>query len=191
MHLTHLIFIASLVLGGFSQSTESSDTESATTTAAEYATTGTTYADDGRTITLPSTIDYATITGVSSNATAASTSTSGNSTNSTTSTPTQTLLVGTAQATTTLNATGAGNATATRTTTSARRQNTVPCNGHTDLCQRKFSNITHVGAHNSPFIRSGNLAANQMLDVETQLNDGVRMCMPAHSAISHAALILT
>ncbi|EON99901.1 putative tat pathway signal sequence protein [Phaeoacremonium minimum UCRPA7] len=31
-----------------------------------------------------------------------------------------------------------------------------------------------VGCHNSPFIRSGSTAANQDLDVTTQLNDGIR-----------------
>ncbi|KAL2427037.1 putative secreted protein [Exophiala dermatitidis] len=182
MHITCLFLIASLALtASAAQSTDSSGTESATTTAADYATTGTSYADDSSTITLPTTIDYATMTDVSSamatgNNTAAesaSTSTSDNSTSS--SSPTQTLLVGTAKTTTALNGTSTTNATTSSTTTSARPTNTVPCNGYPEFCQRKFSNITYVAAHNSPFIRGGNLAANQMLDVETQLNDGIRM----------------
>ncbi|KEF50898.1 uncharacterized protein A1O9_13047 [Exophiala aquamarina CBS 119918] len=49
------------------------------------------------------------------------------------------------------------------------------CNGHADLCDRRFSNITHVAAHNSPFNEFGNPGSNQVEDVETQLNDGVRM----------------
>ncbi|KAG9785242.1 PLC-like phosphodiesterase, partial [Aureobasidium melanogenum] len=179
MHTTRLFLIASLALtASVAQSTDSSGTESATTTAADYATTGTSYADDSSTITLPTTIDYATMTDVSSamatanNTAAASTSTSDNSTSSS---PTQTLLVGTAKTTTALNGTSTTNATTSSTTTSARPTNTVPCNGYPEFCQRKFSNITYVAAHNSPFIRGGNLAANQMLDVETQLNDGIRM----------------
>lgn len=53
-------------------------------------------------------------------------------------------------------------------------KNTQPCNNYIELCERKYSNITEVGAHNSPFVREGSSAANQQLDVITQLNDGVR-----------------
>ncbi|EXJ96277.1 hypothetical protein A1O1_01403 [Capronia coronata CBS 617.96] len=179
MHSIHLFIIASFVHHVLSQSTESSRTGLATSAViADYPTSGTSYANDGITITLPTTVDYASITDLSSamgtdNTTAAaSTSTSGNST---TSSPSQTLLVGTARTTTTLNGTATRNATASRTTSSARPSNTAPCNGHPDFCQRKYSNITYIAAHNSPFIRPGNLAANQMLDVEAQLNDGIRM----------------
>ncbi|MBE3050068.1 hypothetical protein IMZ48_47715 [Candidatus Bathyarchaeota archaeon] len=52
--------------------------------------------------------------------------------------------------------------------------NTQPCNNYIELCERKYSNVTEVGAHNSPFVREGSSAANQQLDVITQLNDGVR-----------------
>ncbi|SPN97273.1 related to BSC1 Transcript encoded by this ORF shows a high level of stop codon bypass [Cephalotrichum gorgonifer] len=52
--------------------------------------------------------------------------------------------------------------------------NTQPCNNYVELCERKYSNITVVGAHNSPFVREGSSASNQQLDVITQLNDGVR-----------------
>ncbi|KAK1836258.1 PI-PLC X domain-containing protein 1 [Podospora conica] len=52
--------------------------------------------------------------------------------------------------------------------------NTRPCNGYPEFCNRKYSNITVVGAHNSPFVRAGSAAANQQLDVIHQLNDGVR-----------------
>ncbi|EHK96348.1 hypothetical protein M7I_7936 [Glarea lozoyensis 74030] len=38
-----------------------------------------------------------------------------------------------------------------------------------------YSNITEVAAHNSPFVKPGNAAANQALPVTTQLNDGIRL----------------
>ncbi|EEQ88075.1 uncharacterized protein BDCG_03195 [Blastomyces dermatitidis ER-3] len=52
--------------------------------------------------------------------------------------------------------------------------NTRPCNGYSEFCERKYSNITNVAAHNSPFVRQGNIASNQNLPVTIQLNDGVR-----------------
>lgn len=74
--------------------------------------------------------------------------------------------------------TASGNKTA-GTTTSARprpTQNTTPCNGHPEFCNRRFSNVTMVVAHNSPFVRARNAASNQVLKVETQLIDGIRGC---------------
>lgn len=65
----------------------------------------------------------------------------------------------------------AGNGTATG---DDAPQNTQPCNNYVELCERRYSNVTEVGAHNSPFVREGSSAANQQLDVITQLNDGVR-----------------
>ncbi|KAJ2898333.1 putative tat pathway signal sequence [Zalerion maritima] len=68
-----------------------------------------------------------------------------------------------------------GNATsATSTSSSATATNTQPCNNYAEFCHRKYSNITEVSAHNSPFVRADNAASNQELDVTTQLNDGVR-----------------
>ncbi|KAI9039461.1 PI-PLC domain-containing protein [Aspergillus affinis] len=73
-----------------------------------------------------------------------------------------------------------GNNTSNATTTgptssSSPVVNTQPCNGYAELCARNYSNITMVAAHNSPFVKLGNVAANQALDVEAQLNDGIRM----------------
>ena len=62
----------------------------------------------------------------------------------------------------------------TSTTTTEPPRNTQPCNGHVEFCTRKYSNITHVGCHNSPFVRPGNTGSNQELPVKAQLNDGVR-----------------
>lgn len=68
------------------------------------------------------------------------------------------------------------NNTASSTSSSARPTNTQPCNNYPEFCSRKYSNITEVTAHNSPFVRRGNAASNQQLDVTYQLNDGIRMC---------------
>ena len=135
----------------------------------DYATTGVTYADDGRTISITATrSDYSTQSDLASVVVGLNSTSTGNSTS-----VTQTLLVGGTQTASTSNGTQSGNATAT--TSSARPTNTVPCNGHPAFCSRSYSNITQVAAHNSPFSRPGNAASNQMLDVETQLNDGIRM----------------
>lgn len=49
----------------------------------------------------------------------------------------------------------------------------LSCNGRAELCDRKYSNITMVGTHDSPFV--GFLPAdNQHESVEEQLGQGVR-----------------
>ena len=49
------------------------------------------------------------------------------------------------------------------------------CNGDPELCHRQYSNITFIGAHDSPFVGSiTELAANQGLSVVDQLNHGIR-----------------
>ncbi|KAF2204745.1 PLC-like phosphodiesterase [Delitschia confertaspora ATCC 74209] len=68
-----------------------------------------------------------------------------------------------------------GNSTASATTTGALPFNTQPCNNYPEFCTRKYSNITEVCAHNSPFTRKNNVGANQDFGVTRQLNDGVRM----------------
>jgi hypothetical protein len=64
---------------------------------------------------------------------------------------------------------------ATSTSTAAIPTNTQPCNNYPEFCSRKYSNITEITAHNSPFARRNNAASNQALDVIDQLNDGIRM----------------
>jgi hypothetical protein len=54
--------------------------------------------------------------------------------------------------------------------------NVQPCNGYVEFCDRKYSNISLVVAHNSPFAVAHNGASNQDLDVLTQLDDGIRGC---------------
>jgi hypothetical protein len=66
------------------------------------------------------------------------------------------------------------NATASSTSSAAEPTNTTPCNNYAEFCNRKYSNITMVCAHNSPFVMPGNAASNQDLPVTAQLNDGIR-----------------
>lgn len=68
------------------------------------------------------------------------------------------------------------NANTTTATTSASPipSNSRRCNGYVEFCERKFSNISMVVAHNSPFVRPHNVASNQLYPVLNQLNDGIR-----------------
>jgi hypothetical protein len=49
------------------------------------------------------------------------------------------------------------------------------CNGHAELCERSYANVTFVGAHNSYAVGTNNLAVNQDVDVTQQLKDGIRL----------------
>ncbi|KAL9597270.1 MAG: hypothetical protein Q9219_005251 [cf. Caloplaca sp. 3 TL-2023] len=61
----------------------------------------------------------------------------------------------------------------TRATTHIKAQPQIGCNGHQELCDRKYSNITHIATHDAPFV--GVLPMeNQNVDVPTQLDAGVR-----------------
>lgn len=86
-----------------------------------------------------------------------------------------TILEGSLPTTLAVNSTVAGNSTSNRTSTSDQSTNTQPCNNYPEFCTRKYSNITEVAAHNSPFVAPNNAAANQALGVVDQLNDGIRM----------------
>ncbi|MCJ1440166.1 MAG: hypothetical protein MMC23_000649 [Stictis urceolatum] len=74
-----------------------------------------------------------------------------------------------------LTGTNVRNDTATGTATSAAPTNIRPCNGYVEYCDRSYSNITYVAAHNSPFVQVNSAAANQDFDIFSQLNDGIRM----------------
>ncbi|KAF2480186.1 PLC-like phosphodiesterase [Neohortaea acidophila] len=65
--------------------------------------------------------------------------------------------------------------TGTATTSAAGPSNTVKCNGWTEFCDRSYSNITYVCAHNSAFVVPNNAGSNQALPLRTQLDDGIRM----------------
>ncbi|KAK3988649.1 hypothetical protein QBC44DRAFT_329050 [Cladorrhinum sp. PSN332] len=102
-----------------------------------------------------------------------------------TDTETVTYLTGSITSPTTTNAT-----TSSTTTAPPVPTNTRPCNNYPELCNRKYSNITEVGAHNSPFVRAGSAAANQAFNVTDQLNDGIRFLQaqiqwPVNSSIPH------
>ncbi|KAG8531314.1 uncharacterized protein KY384_002943 [Bacidia gigantensis] len=72
--------------------------------------------------------------------------------------------------------------TASQTTSSASASPTA-CNNHASLCSRSYSNITHLGAHDSPFLRNSSSnsgfglsdAGNQNIDSLAQLSAGVRL----------------
>lgn len=137
--------------------------------------TGTTHqltgGDAGPTVTLPSDFEGSTFpTGTMSGMLSGSTG-APNATASGTSTPENTLteIVGGTRTTAV-----SGNMTAT-TATTPRPSNTQPCNNYAEFCNRKYSNITEVCAHNSPFVRKNNAGANQEFGVTQQLNDGIRM----------------
>jgi hypothetical protein len=67
-----------------------------------------------------------------------------------------------------------GNGTLTTISPTPQATNTQPCNNYVEFCSRKYSNITEVACHNSPFITPNNIAANQQYDAKQQLDDGVR-----------------
>ena len=121
---------------------------------------------DSSTITLATT----TLTGTDLD------TTTDNATEAETGSGTVTFLTGSITGTVSGTATRPGNFSVTPSSTSTAPTvvNTQPCNNYVELCDRKYSNITMVGCHNSPFVRPGNLASNQALDVTQQLNDGVR-----------------
>ncbi|KAI9857599.1 MAG: hypothetical protein M1813_008191 [Trichoglossum hirsutum] len=79
--------------------------------------------------------------------------------------------------TTTSSSTVTGSSSSVSSTSSAAPTptSTQPCNGYLEFCERQYSNITEVCAHNSPFNIRGNLFSNQELNVTAQLNDGIRM----------------
>ncbi|PYI21951.1 PLC-like phosphodiesterase [Aspergillus japonicus CBS 114.51] len=115
-------------------------------------------------------VGVSTVTDASSSGNATATTTSSRSSTSSNSV---TLLVGGGHHT--MNGTANATSTSTTSATSTPVVNTQPCNGYSDFCSRKYSNITMVAAHNSPFVKPGNAAANQAYKVTDQLNDGIRM----------------
>jgi hypothetical protein len=63
--------------------------------------------------------------------------------------------------------------------TTSAQNSSQPCNNSPSLCSKPYNNITHLGAHDSPFLRdastSFSTAGNQFLDSVTQLDAGVRL----------------
>lgn len=153
-----LLLVCSTALGQVTVSdSRTTDTESATTT--EGTPTGTYL-----TYTSQESQDVGTMT---DNSTVSSNSTATQSRVSTT--DTRIYLTGSQTSTATGNFSATTSSSAAATVT-----NTRPCNNYPEFCNRKYSNITEVGCHNSPFITANNLAANQQFDATYQLNDGIR-----------------
>ena len=177
-HTASLLLAAQINAQSISQSTQSDIILSGTNTGAvttsvpfdggDLLPTGSqiSYLSYSTTITLSSTIittaENTTVTSAAvSNATDSTASSSVSST-----IETATLLVGT---------NGGSRSNATSTSSAPVASNTVPCNDYVEFCERKYSNITMVTAHNSPFVNPNNVAANQDYGVVAQLNDGIRM----------------
>lgn len=55
-------------------------------------------------------------------------------------------------------------------------QSLEPCNGYSELCDRRFNEVAYATTHNS-FSTGFNPAANQRKSIEEQLDDGVRAFM--------------
>ncbi|KAF4624332.1 hypothetical protein G7Y89_g13840 [Cudoniella acicularis] len=119
-----------------------------------------------RITTLGSTTIFGIETAIGSN-------TTGTSSQSST-TSSQLVLQGSAR-TSSVSLNGTASSSRTSTSSAAEARNTTPCNNYPEFCYRKYGNITEVSAHNSPFVKSGNAAANQALPVTTQLDDGIRL----------------
>ena len=76
-------------------------------------------------------------------------------------------------------------ASAVSTTFLAARNISYACNNSPDLCSRPYSNVTQLGAHDSPFINNGSSesnslisftdAGNQNINSTAQLTAGVRL----------------
>lgn len=62
---------------------------------------------------------------------------------------------------------------------SLQSRQSIACNNSPDLCGRSYSQITHLGAHDSPFLRDASTdqstSGNQFYNTTVQLNAGVRM----------------
>lgn len=73
------------------------------------------------------------------------------------------------------------------------RQTTTACNNSPLLCDRAYSNITHMGAHNSAFVRdasTGNsISGNQYYNATVALSAGIRL-LQAQVHVENGALRL-
>lgn len=62
---------------------------------------------------------------------------------------------------------------------SIQSRQSVACNNSPDLCSRSYSSITHLGAHDSPFVRDAttgySTSGNQYYNSTVQLDAGVRL----------------
>lgn len=67
----------------------------------------------------------------------------------------------------------------TSAATLSPRQSSTACNNSPDLCSKAYNGITHLGAHNSPFVRDASTdystSGNQYYNSTVQLSAGVRL----------------
>ncbi|KAL3480081.1 PLC-like phosphodiesterase [Aspergillus californicus] len=165
-------------------STSGSNEQAISASLAEIASSISTTIDDatlptGDYLTYSTTVylnDHGTVVGstaVQVTGTPGSNTTAANATLTSTSDSVTVLMGG--QTTITGNVTSNSTHSSTPSPSSTPPVNTQPCNGYPEFCDRKYSNISMVGAHNSPFVMQGNVAANQALSVQYQLDDGIRM----------------
>ncbi|OTA93063.1 hypothetical protein M434DRAFT_395936 [Hypoxylon sp. CO27-5] len=70
-------------------------------------------------------------------------------------------------------------ASASSTASAAASTSTIACNNSPDLCTRSYNNITHMGAHDSAFLRdestSNSIAGNQYFNATVALDAGLRL----------------
>ncbi|KAI6813112.1 hypothetical protein KC332_g11572 [Hortaea werneckii] len=66
-----------------------------------------------------------------------------------------------------------------RTTLAQSTNSSTACNNSLSLCNRAYNKVSHLGAHNSPFVRDESngysLSGNQYFNSSTQLSAGVRL----------------
>lgn len=165
-----LVWLAGLTAGQSSSDTSSSASVSASASASVITLTGSlrslTGDDLGPNPTVPSDFEGSTFATITSAASSASSDSTRSSNGTITSSGDPVTEIGGANRT--LTPTGTE-------TAPALPSNTQPCNNYLEFCNRKYSNITEVCAHNSPYTRKNNIARNQEYSVTQQLNDGIRM----------------
>lgn len=65
------------------------------------------------------------------------------------------------------------------TTATSTVEDGTACNGSPDLCDRTYDNVTHIGAHDSPFLRDdstdNSIAGTQYFNATYALNNGLRL----------------
>ncbi|KAK4458767.1 PLC-like phosphodiesterase [Cladorrhinum samala] len=91
-------------------------------------------------------------------------------------------------------ATASTTSTQTQSPTASPLQN-IPCNNSPLLCTRAYDNVTHMGAHDSSFLRdastSNSLAGNQYFNATVALSAGIRLLSAqVHSSSSSGTLQL-
>ncbi|KAJ3551406.1 hypothetical protein NPX13_g11370 [Xylaria arbuscula] len=73
----------------------------------------------------------------------------------------------------------AASTSASASTSTSTSTSTVACNNSPDLCSQSYSNITHMGAHDSAFLRdastSNSIAGNQYYNATVALDAGIRL----------------